>query len=88
MPSILTANRLTSGTVVYLAATGGWTERIAAARTALHDADVKDIEAIAARAAAANEIVGAYVMPVRLVEGRPEPVSVRERIRAERGPSF
>ena len=34
MPSVITANRLTDGIVVYLASDGEWTEQIAEARLA------------------------------------------------------
>jgi hypothetical protein len=84
-PVVVTANRLADGAVVYRAAVGGWTARLADA------AVVTDAEAAKALLAAANaddvDAVGAYVAPVRIVDGRIEPGNLREHIRVG-GPTF
>jgi hypothetical protein len=82
MPSVLTANRLTDGIVVYLAAGGEWTEQIANARVADSVEEVKALETIAENAVRERIVIGAYPMPVALNDGAIDPLSVRERIRA------
>lgn len=87
MPSVITANRLRSGEVVYLADGEQWVEQLDRALTASDRVEAANIEAIAARHAAANHIVGAYLMDVRIEAGLPCPTSMREAIRAGRGPT-
>jgi Protein of unknown function (DUF2849) len=83
MPNVVTANRLTDGIVVYLAADGAWTEQIANARVADDEAETKALEAIAENAVRERVVVGPYPMPVALMDdGAIDPISVRERIRA------
>jgi hypothetical protein len=82
MPSVVTANRLTDGIVVYLASDGGWTEEIARARLAETEDEVKALEAEAAKDVAARKVVAVYPMDVAIREGAVDPLSVRERIRA------
>jgi hypothetical protein len=83
MPSVVTANRLTDGIVVYLAVDGEWTEEIANARVADDEAETKALEAIADNAVRERIVVGPYPMAVGLKDdGAIDPLSVRERIRA------
>ena len=82
MPSVVTANRLTDGIVVYLAASGGWTEELARARVAGSEAETKALEAEADKAVKAREVVSVYPMEVSMDDGAPVALSVRERIRA------
>jgi uncharacterized protein DUF2849 len=82
MPNVVTANRLTDGVVVYLAAGGEWTEEIANARVADDEAETKALEAEAEAAARDRVVVSVYPMPVALKDGAIDPLSVRERIRA------
>jgi len=83
MPSVVTANRLTDGVVVYLAADGEWTEQIANARVADDEPELKALETIAENAVRERLVVGTYPMPVALKgDGAIDPISVRERIRA------
>ena len=82
MPSVVTANRLTDGIVVYLAADGSWTEDIARARRAETKDEVKALEAEAAEAVKAREVVSVYPMDVAVDDSGVHPLSVRERIRA------
>ena len=71
MPSVVTANRLTDGIVVYLAKDGGWTEELGRARIASTEDEIKTLE-----------VVAVYAMDVALHDGAVDPLSVRERIRA------
>ena len=82
MPSVVTANRLTDGIVVYLASDGGWTEEIGRARLAETEDEVKALEAEAAKDVAARKVVAVYPMDVAVRDGTVDPLSVRERIRA------
>ncbi len=82
MPSVVTANRLRDGIVVYLASDGSWTEEISRARLAETEDEVAALEAQAAQAVKAREVVAVYPMDVALYDGAVDPLSVRERIRA------
>jgi hypothetical protein len=82
VPSVVTANRLRDGIVVYLAPDGGWTEEIARAHIAETEDEVAALEAQAAKAVKAREVVAVYPMDVALHDGAVDPLSVRERIRA------
>jgi sulfite reductase (NADPH) hemoprotein beta-component len=82
----VTANRLGDGQVVYMTATGRWSEWLDDATVA----DAPDGEAallsVAQRAVETRLVVGPYAMAVTRVQGRLRPTSQREIIRA-RGPS-
>jgi hypothetical protein len=82
MPSVVTANRLIDGIVVYLAKDGGWTEEIGQARLAETEDEVKALEETAAKDVAARKVVAVYPMDVAVRDGTVDPLSVRERIRA------
>ena len=83
MPNVLTANRLTDGIVVYLAASGEWTEDIEQARRAETEDETEALEAEAEQAVRARAVVSAYPIKVSLKDdGSVDPISVRERIRA------
>ena len=82
MPSVVTANRLTDGIVVYLAKDGGWTEELGRARIASTEDEIKTLEDEAAKEVKARKVVAVYPMDVALHEGTVDPLSVRERIRA------
>lgn len=88
MPSVVTANLLRSGEVVYLAEGERWAPSLADAIAAADSGAAASLQAIAARHVAANEVVGAYLMDVRIQGGVPCPVSMREVIRAARGPTI
>lgn len=87
MPSVITANRLVDGIVVYLSENDNWLTDLAAARVAEDEAGLEKLTAIAGQAAADHIIVGPYPMAVDLDKGIPEPKSVRERIRAAHRPT-
>ena len=81
MPQILTANRLVVGEVVYWGGEFGWVQRLEQAQVLMNG------EAEAALAGAADwvkkgEVVAPYLFDVRVKEGVPVPVKVREAIRA------
>lgn len=81
---VLTANRLSDGAVVFLAAGGRWTEHIAAASIA----EKAEAEALAkAGEARAGEVIAPYLIDVALEAEGPRPLRYRERIRAF-GPSI
>ena len=78
---IITANRLSDGAVVYLAAEGWLTEIARAAVLSAQDAIEAGLDA-AARAVANREIVDTSAIDVTVEETGPVPVRLRERIRA------
>lgn len=82
MPAVVTANDLNSGRVVYMDTRGGWSSTLASAAIAADAQHREQLVALAAGAAARCIVTAVYAFDVRLVEGRPEPISVRERIRA------
>lgn len=83
MPSVVTANRLEDGIVVYLAPGGAWTVNIAEAARAETEDEVKALEATAEAAVRDRLVVSVYPMPVEVKDdGTVDPISVRERIRA------
>ncbi|MDH3474437.1 MAG: DUF2849 domain-containing protein [Rhodospirillales bacterium] len=86
MLKVLTANRLRDGEVVYLTATGTWSEWLD--ESGLAETPEREAELLAAAelALAARLVVDPYLMPVAEVAGRLRPLSQREIIRAK-GPS-
>jgi hypothetical protein len=85
--SVLTANRLHDGVVVFLGAAAAWVESIEGASVARSPEAAQALEAQGARDAAANLVVEPYLAEVREVGGRLVPVRVRERVRIA-GPSI
>ena len=82
----ITSNRLDNGRVVFLDAEGGWTPDVAAA---LLVADGPELDAATAYAQAQHDariVVEPYAIDIAMVDGRPTPARIRERIRAE-GPT-
>lgn len=82
MPSVVTANRLIDGIVVYLAPDGGWVEDLGRARLADTEDEIKALESEAAKAVAERKVVAVYPMDVAILDGVPVALSVREKIRA------
>jgi len=82
VPSVVTANRLRDGIVVYLASDGSWTEEIGRARIDDTEDDLAALQARAAEDVKARKVVAVYPMDVALHDGTVDPLSVRERIRA------
>ena len=87
-PQVLTANRLRVGDVVYLAANDAWVPELTGARVATDAAQLAALETIAAGAVATQTVVGVYAIDVDTSNGAPSPTSVKERIRAARGPTI
>ncbi|MDX2145509.1 MAG: DUF2849 domain-containing protein [Rhodospirillaceae bacterium] len=79
-PSIVTANRLNDGAVVYLAPDGSWTEAAAFAALARTTDEQAGLEARAAQAVSANIVVDAVAVEAEDSDRR-QPLSLRERIR-------
>ena len=82
MPSVVTANHLRSGAVVYLAADGRWIASLTGAAVADTPAQLAAFEDIARAAVERRDITAVYAFDVKIVGGKPTPVSVRESIRA------
>ena len=84
----VTANRLDDGLVVFLDADGGWTVEIAGARVI---DDAADLEAALAYGKAQHDarvVIDAYAIDIAVGDdGVPVPVRLREKIRADRGPT-
>ena len=77
---ILTANRLTDGAVVYRKPDQSWVRTIADAKVL--DTDAESTLAEAQADVAAAKIVGLELIDIIETETGPQPVSLRERIRA------
>jgi hypothetical protein len=83
----ITANRLDNGRVVFLTAEGGWTHELAAA---LLVGDGPELDAATAHAQSQHDarvVVEPYAIDIAILDGRPTPARIRERIRAE-GPTI
>ena len=81
---VVTANRLRDGIVVYLAADGGWRERVADA--AIADDQGERLMALASAAVEARLVIDPYLIEVVEDGGLVRPSRYREVIRAT-GPS-
>ena len=80
--SILTANRLGDGAVIFLDFEGAWSETIDEALVALSPDEVRALEDRGAYDSAHNLVVEPYLIEIREVAGRIEPIRYRERVRA------
>lgn len=87
MPSVVTANDLRSGLVVYLTSDGQWAQSVGDAGVAADTPTLERLQALALASVVKSEVTAVYAFDVALVEGRPEPISVREKIRASRAPT-
>ncbi|MEQ6204221.1 DUF2849 domain-containing protein [Sulfitobacter sp. HNIBRBA2951] len=83
-PSVITANALLLGDVVYLRGTT-WVRDLAEAEV-LHDEAQANARLEGAATLAGEQVVGVYLMPVSEDSGTPTPAHFREAFRA-RGPS-
>jgi len=79
--SIITANDLGNGLVVFLTADGGWSQRLADARVVGPDA-LPEAVAYGKAQHDARIVVEPYDIEVTVENGIPVPVRLRERIRA------
>jgi hypothetical protein len=83
----ITANRLGDGLVVFLDAAGGWSLAIGDARLVSDGPDLDEANAYAKAQHDARIVVEPYPIDIEIVDGKPVPVRLRERIRAE-GPTI
>ncbi|MCW5729813.1 MAG: DUF2849 domain-containing protein [Alphaproteobacteria bacterium] len=83
---VATANRLGDGAVVYRDRTGSWSTRFADA-VAVEEDLAAELLAAAGRDMDRAIVVGVALIEVARVDGRLQPASLRERIRAF-GPSI
>jgi len=88
MTSVVTANDLRSGAAVYLSQGGVWVADLDRASVATSAADRQQLEALALAAVERNEVTAVYAFDVAIVDGKPTPTSVRERIRSAHAPTF
>lgn len=84
VPSIVSANDLMVGDVVYLTADGGWTRRLEEAAVALDAAAAADL--LTRAKGQPSAVVDPYLAEVALDGPAPRPLHFREAFRA-RGPS-
>ena len=85
--TVLTANRLGDGIVVFLDFEGAWSEDIALAVVARDPDEARALEDRGAYDSARNLVVEPYLVEVREADGRFMPVRYRERVRVA-GPSI
>ncbi len=85
---VVTANDLRTGIVVFLGDGGDWQADIAAARVLTDGPDLDGAVAYAAAQAEAQVVVEPYPIEVEVTDGTPVPVRLREKIRADRGPTI
>ena len=79
--SVLTANNLLNGRVVWLDKTRKWRYSIAHAQV-FPNHEMKEILAHQVTEASVDEVIGIYGVQVKLSSLGPEPITIRERIRA------
>jgi len=85
--SVLTANRLGDGIVVFLDFEGAWSERLAEAVVARSPDEVRALQDRGIYDAARNLVVEPYLVEVREAAGGLVPIRYRERVRVA-GPSI
>lgn len=87
MAQIVTASRLADGAVVFLDASGSWTERLDGAAVAADKVAIAAALAAGKAAEDASLVVDAYPVDVSMQSGTAVPIKLREAIRA-RGPTI
>ena len=85
--SVLTANRLDDGIVVFLDFEGAWSETLAEAVIARSPDEVRALQDRGTYDAARNLVVEPYLVEVRETAGSLLPIRYRERVRVA-GPSI
>lgn len=87
-PQVVTANRLEDGLVVYLTAAGEWSMKLGDSAV-WHTQEEADIALKASEVAVtARVVVGPYLFEVAETAEGLKATSARERIRADRKPTF
>ncbi|HUF44466.1 MAG TPA: DUF2849 domain-containing protein [Aestuariivirgaceae bacterium] len=79
---VITANRLSDGTVVFLAEAGYWSKEIDNAVVAFGPEAAAGLSEDGQQAESANHVTGSYLIDVERRDGRVHPLHIRERIRA------
>ncbi len=82
MVSVLTANRLRDGHVVYLTEDSAWSESISAAKRLLSDEEKARAEHQGEESVKAQQVVGAELILLTEKDEQNTPDKLRERIRA------
>ena len=82
----ITANRLDDGRVVFLDEAGGWTHYVAEAQLVSDGPELDAATAYAQSQHDARIVVEPYAIDIAIVDGKPTPARIRERIRAD-GPT-
>lgn len=85
---VITANDLGDGLVVFLDHDGGWTHLIAESRVVEDGPDLDGALAYAKQQHDARVVVEPYPIDVTVTGGVPIPQRLREKIRADRGPTI
>jgi Protein of unknown function (DUF2849) len=85
---VITANDLGDGLVVFLDHDGGWTHLVAEARVVEDGPDLDGAMAYAKQQHDARVVVEPYPIDVTVTGGVPIPQRLREKIRADRGPTI
>lgn len=80
------ANRLADGLTVFRTADGAWVESIRQGAVVKTDDEARQLLEVAEADAARNEVLGPYLIAITDDEGRRQPLSWREAIRAS-GPT-
>lgn len=87
MPSVVTANILRTGAIVYLKSDGTWVDKLLDADVAENKEALAALEQLALAAVEKSDVTAVYAFDVAIVDGRPAPISVREKIRAAGAPT-
>src|SRR5258708_5049399 len=85
---VITANDLRDGLVVFLTSEGGWSHDIAVARVVEDGPDLDSANAYAKAQHDARIVVEPYPIDVTVTGGVPIPQRLREKIRADHGPTI
>ena len=85
---VITANDLRDGLVVFLTADGGWSHDIAASRVLEDGPELESASAYAKAQHDARIVVEPYPIDVTVTNGMPVPQRLREKIRADKGPTI
>jgi hypothetical protein len=85
-PVVFTANRLRDGQVLWLTQEERWSDKVADARV-YEGTSIEEGRAAAVEWERRQEVVGSYPVEIAMTETGPAPLSVRERVRAQGGPS-
>ncbi|GGC63024.1 DUF2849 domain-containing protein [Chelatococcus reniformis] len=85
---VVTANALVTGSVVFLTASGTWSRDIAHAQVAEDAATAEASLVCANRDVERDVVVEPYLIDVRREGAAVRPVLMRERIRAQGGPTI